>query len=95
MNSSLHITATVDRPQLLKNTVEKLAQRRTGITYSEAVKTECWQSFNSSSVETFITGSLAFKEDDHCSPLFTTRFLFTCIQETTSGYALSWSLSLS
>jgi len=96
MNKLLCITTVVDRPVLLENTVEKLAQRHTDFSYSEKFKTTYWQSFDSSSVETYLEGSNAFREENSaCRSSFTAPFLFTCLQQKDKEYKLTWSVSLS
>lgn len=95
MNKLLRITATVDRPKLLETMVEKLAQRHSRLAYSKKFEACHWQSFDSSSIETFVNGSLVFDAEDNTASSFTTSFLFTCLKQKQTGYKLRWSVSLS
>jgi len=100
MNHVLHITATLDQPELLENLVEKLASRRYDIGYSREIVPQDWQAVETSSTETYISGTLAFSglmNDDDVSVNipFITSMLFTCIKGKENDYRLLWSSSLS
>ena len=95
MNNFLRILATVDHPQLLENMVEKLAQQNNRHAFAERFETGNWRSFNSSTVESLVNGSLVFNTADDTASSFTTGFLFTCLKHKNTDYKLSWSLSLS
>jgi len=100
MNRVLNITAILDQPELLENLVEKLASRRYDIGYSREIVPQDWQAVETSSTETYISGTLAFSglmNDDDVSVNipFITSMLFTCIKGTEGDYRLLWSSSLS
>jgi hypothetical protein len=100
MNRVLHITATLDQPELLENLVEKLASRRYDIGYAREIVPQEWQAVETSSTETYISGTLAFSglmndDDVSINIPFITSMLFTCIKGTEDDYRLLWSSSLS
>ena len=100
MNNVIHITATLDQPELLENLVEKLASRRYDIGYSKEIVPQDWQAVETSSTETYISGTLAFSglmndDDVSINIPFITSMLFTCIKGTEDDYRLLWSSSLS
>ena len=100
MDKSLHITAVFDKPDLLENLVEKLADRRYDIGYSNEVVPNEWKAIETSSTETFVSGTLAFSgvmdnDDASINMPFITSFLFTCIKGKERPYKLEWSTSLS
>jgi|SRR6185295_12623813 len=99
MNQALHITATLDQPELLENLVEKLASRRYDIGYSKEVVPQDWQAVETSSTETYTSGTLSFSgglnNDDAINIPFITSMLFTCIKGKEDDYRLLWSCSLS
>jgi len=99
MNNSLHITAILDQPDLLENLVEKLAGRRY-IGYSNEAMPPGWQATETSSTETYLSGTLSFSgltknENDSVNMHFITSMLFTCIRGKEEQYRLAWSCSLS
>ena len=99
MKNALHITTTVDQPDLLKNLVEKLAWRRYD-TGNNATSQEHREVIDTSSTETYISGTIALanETDDPSSRInmpFITCFLFTCKKETKDSYNIEWSISLS
>ena len=99
MNRVLNITATLDQPELLENLVEKLASRRYDIGYSREVVPQDWQAVETSSTETYISGTLSFSgltnDDAFINTPFITSMLFTCIKGKEGDYRLLWSSSLS
>ena len=95
MNNSLLINATLDQPALLENLVEKLAQRHCDTGYGKAVVPKNWKAVETSSTDTFVSGTIAMAgEDGVINMPFITRFLFTCIKEKKDTYKLEWSFSL-
>jgi hypothetical protein len=95
MNNSLLINATLDQPGLLENLVEKLAQRHCDTGYGKAVVPKSWKAVETSSTDTFVSGTIAMAgEDELINMPFITRFLFTCIKEKKDTYKLEWSFSL-
>ena len=100
MNNILPITTTLDEPDLLRNMVEKLADKRYDIGYGNASVPALWNALEASTVETYVKGTVSFsdaneKESVQINMPFTTSFIFTCIKEKGSNYQLSWSSSLS
>jgi len=100
MNRVLNITAILDQPELLENLVEKLDSRRYDIGYSREIVPQDWQAVETSSTETYISGTLAFSglmndDDVSINIPFITSMLFTCIKGTEDDYRLLWSSSLS
>jgi len=100
MSNVLHITATLDQPELLENLVEKLASRRYDIGYSREIVPQDWQALETSSTETYVSGTLSFggvtiNDDASINMPFITSMLFTCIKEKEGNYRLLWSSSLS
>jgi len=98
MNNSTNIVATLDQPDLLENLVEKLASRRYDIGYAKEVVPNNWQAIDTSSTETYVSGTLSFTENDDDTPInipFITSMLFTCIKGKEDSYRLLWSSSLS
>ena len=100
MNQVLQITATLDQPDLLENLVEKLASRRYDIGYSKEIVPQEWQAIETSSTETYVSGTLSFSgftnnEDASINMPFITSMLFTCIKGKEGDYRLLWSSSLS
>jgi len=95
MNNSLLINATLDQPGLLENLVEKLAQRHADTGYGKAVVPRNWKAIETSSTDTFVSGTVAIAGDNEVINMpFITRFLFTCIEEKKDTYKLEWSFSL-
>jgi hypothetical protein len=100
MNKILQITATLDQPELLESLVEKLASRRCDIGYSREMVPQDWQAVETSSTETYVSGTLSFggvtnDEDASVNVPFITSMLFTCIKGKENDYKLLWSSSLS
>ncbi len=97
MKGSLHITATVDQPDLLKDLVEKLACKRndTRLSYSRERKL-----IETSSTEAYVSGTVELDfcngvNDEKINVPFITCFLFTCKRSGLQGYELAFSQSLS
>ncbi|TMI77995.1 MAG: hypothetical protein E6H10_17960 [Bacteroidetes bacterium] len=100
MNKSLNIVAIVDQPNLLESLVEKLASRRYDIGYSKETVPQNWQAIETSSTETYVSGTLSFSgvmsnDDAFVNIPFITSMLFTCIKGKEDSYRLLWSSSLS
>lgn len=96
MNKTLLISAVFDQPGLLENFVEKLAWRRYDIGYSYAELPKTLKAFESSSTETFVSGTIAISENDELFNMpFITRYLFTCTKEKGGTYKLEGGFSLS
>lgn len=96
MKKDLLISATLDQPDFLENLVEKLADRRYDAGYSYAVVPDSLKAVESSSTDTFISGTVRILDnEDPVNMPFITRFLFTCVKERNGNYKLEWSSSLS
>ena len=96
MNHSLLISATLDQPGLLENFVEKLAWRRYDIGYSLVSLPPNLKAIETSSTETYVSGTVAIVENDELINMpFITSFLFTCAKEKGGSYKLEGSFSLS
>lgn len=99
MKTSLHISATFDNPDLIESMVEILAYKNIDSGYSKIKMPEGWQVNETSSTETYVSGSVEFnfsnnKEEKIKMP-FITCFLFTCTRGKKEPYILNWSMSLS
>jgi hypothetical protein len=96
MKTPLRITATLDKPALIEDMVEKLADRRTDIGYSNALVPLELKAIDTSSTETYVSGTVALNDDDDSINMpFITCFLFTCIKGKEKPYKLEWVSSLS
>jgi len=95
-NSAIAITATLVQPRLLKNLVEKLAQRHYDIGYCLEKMQPGWMAIETSSVEAHVSGEINFSSKT--GPInmpFVTCFLFTCTKAKGQEYDLTWVRSLS
>ena len=96
MNNTLLISATLDQPGFLENLVEKLAYRHYDTGFSRMAVPKSWKAIETSSTETFVSGTVAIAEqDEQINMPFITQFLFTCLKEKNGSYKLEWSSSLS
>ncbi|HEX2683482.1 MAG TPA: hypothetical protein VHL77_06100 [Ferruginibacter sp.] len=97
MKKDLHLTATVDRPEVLENIIEELAARRYDIGYARARVPASWEAIDTSSVEAYLSGRVEFdyNETQRIRIPYITAFMFCCTKIMTDPYDLTWSLSLS
>lgn len=101
MEKTLHITAVLDQPDLLESLVEKLASRRFDFGYGLEQMPKDWKAIETSSTETFVSGTLSLSDDTNSAKdsainmPFITPMLFTCMKEEQDSYRLLWSSSLS
>ena len=96
MKKALHITAILDQPVLLEDLVEKLAHRRYDIGYSSAAVPSPFQAIETSSTETYVSGTVSLAVNDELINMpFITNFLFTCTKAKNDDYKLGWGTSLS
>jgi hypothetical protein len=97
MKKDLHLTASVDKPDLLEDMVEKLATRRYDIGYSRASVPNTWQAVDSSSIESYMSGTVEFDYNDRqrIRIPYITCFLFSCTKSKNDPYDVRWSISLS
>ena len=97
MKKNLHLTASVDKPDLLEDIIEKLATRRYDIGYGQARVPNTWQALETSSVESYMSGTVEFdyNEMQRIRIPYITCFVFSCTKVGSDPYDLSWSISLS
>lgn len=97
MIRNLHLVASVDKPDVLENIIEKLAIRPNDIGYAKAAVPKSWLALDSSSVEAYISGHIEFdyNEIQRIRIPYTTAFLFSCTKQKNDPYDLKWSFSLS
>ena len=97
MNTTLHIKASLDRPELLKSMVEKLAIRHYDIGYGNANVPGSHKALETSSIESYVSGNveLCMNNEETIKMPFVSCFLFTCTKEKKEEYKLNWSISLS
>lgn len=96
MKQVLHIEADIDKPELLKNMVEKMVSRRTDRGFFTEPVPASHEALKTSSTEAYVCGSLLLREKKNSIRLhFDSSFLFTCIKSKNSMYEVTWSVSLS
>ena len=96
MKKPLEITAVLDKPELLEDLVEKLAERRIDIGYSNAAVPVELKAVDTSSTETYVSGTVAIRyKNEIINMPFITCFLFTCMKEKQQQYRLEMAASLS
>ena len=97
MKKDLHLTASVDKPEVLENIIEQLATRRYDIGYGKAIVPNDWQAIDTSSIETYISGRVEFdyNETQRIRVPYITCFLFSCMKKKNDPYDLRWGMSLS
>ncbi len=95
MKKNLHLTATIDQPELLENMVEKLATRHNATGYDKARVPNSWLALDTSSIEAFVSGVVEFdyNDDQRIKIPFITCMLFSCTKEKDESYDLSWTAS--
>lgn len=95
MKKNLHLTATIDQPELLETMVEKLATRHNETGYGKAQVPNTWQALETSSIEAFVSGMVEFDytDDQRIRIPFITCMLFSCTKEKDDLYSLSWTSS--
>lgn len=101
MKRTLHISASIDQPDLVQNLVERLAYRRNELGFDKQVMPKGLKALETSSTETYVSGTIAldFPVDneggtERVNMPFITSFAFTCIKGKTDPYQLIWSASL-
>lgn len=95
-NSSIAITTTLAEPRLLKNLVEKLADRRYDIGYNHEKVESGWEAIETSTIEAYVSGEINLSDKTDLMKIpFITCFLFTCTKGKEDGYNLTWASSLS
>lgn len=96
MKKKIYISASLDQPELLKDMVEKLACKRSDILSSQNHFGE-WQPVDTSCVEKYVSGTVAFSTDskEQINMPFVTCFIFGCTSEKNLPYTLNWCMSCS
>jgi len=96
MKRPLQITAVLDKPDLIEDLVEKLADRRVDIGYSNAAVPVELKAVDTSSTETYVSGTVGIRYNQEIINMpFITCFLFTCMKEKEKAYHLEMASSLS
>lgn len=97
MKKDLHLIALVDKPEVLEQMIEELAARRYDIGYGNAVVPASWRAIDTSSVESYVSGTVEFdyNETQRIRIPYITCFLFCCTKEKDDPYDLRWGISLS
>ena len=97
MKKNIHLNTSVDKPEVLEDIIEKLAIRRHDIGYGKAIVPTFLQAVDTSSVESYISGTIEFdyNETQRIRIPYITCFLFSCTKEKNNPYDLKWSISFS
>jgi hypothetical protein len=96
MRQPLKITAIIDKPGLIEDMVEKLADRRSDIGYCNAIVPQELKAIDTSSTETYVSGTVGIEFScEKINMPFITCFLFTCMKGKEKPYHLEWVSSLS
>jgi hypothetical protein len=97
MKKDLHLTAFIEKPEILENIIEQLAASRNDMGFGKALVPKTWQALETSSIETYVSGRIEFdyNETQRIRIPYITCFLFSCTKEKNSPYDLTWSFSLS
>ncbi len=97
MKKDLHLTASVDHPEMMENIIEKLATRHYDTRHTTKMPAPYWSPVHTSSVESYISGRVEFdyNETQRIRIPYITSFLFSCTTRKKNEYELSWSISLS
>jgi hypothetical protein len=95
-NSRASVTATVDAILFLEGLVKYLARNRNDVSHQLKFTHPGWEAVNTSSVETFVGGSLQLTDKDiPVKTAFGSSFLFTCTRGFDGEFHVMWSSSLS
>lgn len=97
MKKDLHLSTSVDHPGMMESIIEKLATRHYNLNYANTIVAPSWKTIDTSSVESYISGSIEFdyNETQRIRVPYITSFLFSCTTQKKNEYELSWSVSLS
>jgi hypothetical protein len=96
MKKELNISAVLDKPELLEDLVERLADRKYDIGYGKEEMPVNLEALETSSAETYVSGIISFTDkNEKINMPFITSFLFTCTKANNDPYKLTWSTSLS
>jgi hypothetical protein len=90
------VTATFDALMFLEGLVKYLARNRNDISHRIEFTHPGWAAVDSSSVETFVGGSLQVTDRGiPTKTIFGSSFLFTCTRGYDGEFQVTWSNSLS
>ncbi len=97
MKKDLHLTASVDQPEMMENIIEQLATRNYRPGYANHTTAPAWKAIDTSSVESYISGRIEFdyNKTQRIRIPYITSFLFCCTTLKKNEYELNWSVSLS
>lgn len=95
MKQTLHIEADFDKPELLKDMVEKLVIKHNEKNIVERPINH--EALDISSTEAYVCGSISIddEEGNKIKLAFDGSFLFSCIKGINGSYEVTWSSSLS
>jgi len=93
---ALAVSVTIDEAPLLKNLVEKLAQRRVDTGYGYQSVPHGWKAIDTSSIEAYVSGCMDIQgSEEYIALSYTTCFSFTCVKVFGGDNTLVWVNSLS
>ena len=94
--SHVTIKTKIHKPAILKNLVERLADKRNDAGYCHEKVHPGWLAVDSSSIEAFVSGDMNISSEmEHIYSSFLTNFFFTCTKDKGEPYKLLWISSLS
>jgi len=102
MKQTLHISASIDKPEFIQSLVEQLAYRRNELGFSNEKMPVGFKALETSTTETYVSGTMTLDfpienetGEERINMPFITCFSFTCIKGKNDPYQLIWSTSLS
>ena len=94
MKKLLNITASIQRPELMKEIVEQLVAGQDH-SYSNIIVNE-WKEMGTACVESYINAEISFSQgEEEISMPFTTGCYFVCTSKNSGKYEVSWLIPLS
>ena len=95
MKKNLHLTATLDQPELLEDMVERLATLRNENSHELVQVPGEWQVMETSSIEVYASGSVEFDYNDEqrIRVPFVTCLIFSCTRENNNCCDVCWAAS--
>ena len=95
MKKNLHLTATLDQPELLVDIVERLATQRNENSHEIVRVPGEWQVMETSSIEVYASGSVEFdyNDDQRIRVPFVTCLIFSCTREKNNCCDVCWAAS--
>lgn len=86
----------IDEMDFLEELIKDLADKHYDAGYRHESAPAGWNTIDTSSLEAYISGSIAMADDnEHSVVPFTTCFMFTCTKMKRGEYDLTWISSLS